>query len=260
LTDGAKARFARSWPSRATSDPDRVASLEFIVSLLLHPAMQALLLGLLAATCVWRRKPRVGLVAGALAVAWIWVASTPALALHLREGLVSPTPAEAAHGDAIVVLGGGIIPKGPWQGSGSRAGTGLTLWQEGYAPVMLVSGSDQARKLARGYQRSGVPAAALRVDATSTNTHENARNTAALLRAGGLGDILLVTSPIHMRRATAAFRHEGIEVAPTPADDDDQAVLAASAGWLPRREALTLTARCLREYVALWVYARRGWI
>ncbi|UPG92056.1 YdcF family protein [Luteibacter aegosomaticola] len=234
--------------------------LEFIVTLLLHPAVQALLLGLFAVACVWRRKPRAGLAAGILAVAWIWVASTPALALRLREGLVSTTPAAVAHADAIVVLGGGIIPKGPWQDSGSRAGTGLTLWQEGYAPLMLVSGSDQAHKLARGYQRLGVPASDLRVDDTSTNTHENARNTAALLRAGGLGDVLLVTSPIHMRRAAAAFRHEGIDVAPTPADDDDQAALAASAGWLPRRSALTLTARCLREYVALWVYSRRGWI
>lgn len=234
--------------------------LEYIVSRLLHPAVQALLLALLAGVCVLTRRPRLALALGMAAVAWIWVASTPALALHLRHGLVADAPGDTPRADAIVVLGGGAIPTGPWIRTGSRAGIGLGLWQEGYASVLLVSGRDQARKLAAGYARSGVPAGNLRVEATSRNTHENARNSAALLRADGLGQILLVTSPIHMRRASAAFRHEGVHVTPSPADDDDRSLLAASSGWLPRREALTLTARCLREYVALWAYARRGWI
>ncbi|HEY4092555.1 MAG TPA: YdcF family protein [Luteibacter sp.] len=233
--------------------------LEYLLSRLLHPAVQALLLGLLAAACVLARKPRIALSAGLLAVAWIWVASSPAVALLLRQGLVATTTG-TPRADAIVVLGGGALPIGPWNETATRAGIGLSLWQEGYAPVMLVSGVDQARTLASGYARSGVPANDLRVEATSANTHENARNAAALLHADGLGNILLVTSPIHMRRAAASFRHEGIHVSPAPADDDDHALLATSARWLPRREALTMTARCLREYAALWLYARRGWI
>jgi Uncharacterized conserved protein len=237
-----------------------VALLEYIVSRLLHPAVQALLIGLLAGGCVLAHRPRIALTLGLTAIAWLWVASSPAVALRLRHGLVAESPHEVAPADAIVVLGGGAIPRGPWIETGSRAGIGLGLWQEGRAPVLLVSGSDQARKLAAGYTRSGVPAQDLLVEARSRNTHENARNSAALLQADGLGTILLVTSPIHMRRASAAFRHEGVRVTPTPADDDDQALLARSRGWLPRREALTLTARCLREYVALWAYARRGWI
>jgi uncharacterized SAM-binding protein YcdF (DUF218 family) len=97
------------------------------------------------------------------------------------------------------------------------------------------------------------------VEGTSENTHENARNSAAILRAGGLSEVLLVTSAIHMRRAAGCFRHEGIVVSPVPADDG-HAKLTAVPAWLPRRDALTLTARCLREYVALWVYHWRGWI
>jgi len=234
--------------------------LEDLISRLLHPAVQALLLGLLAGGCVLARKPRAAFVAGAFAVAWIWVASSPAVALRLRDGLVGAPVASTPRADAIVVLGGGALPVGEWNETPTRAGVGLNLWQAGYAPLMLVSGRDQARALARGYSRAGVPLADLRVEASSANTHENARNAAALLRTGGLGNVLLVTSPIHMRRASAAFRHEGIHVAPVPSDDDNHTLLARSAGWLPRREALTLTARCLREYAALWIYARRGWI
>lgn len=236
------------------------ALLEYTLSRLLHPAVQALLLALLAAGCVLARRPRIALMAGLFAVAWIWIASTPLLALHLRQALVLPMEKPVQRTDAIVVLGGGRIPAGRWADSGTRAGTGLGLWREGYAPRLFVSGSDQARKLADGYAYFGVPHDEIGVEAVSRNTHENARNTAALLRGDGLHDILLVTSPIHMRRAAGAFRHEGIGVTPVPADDDDDAMLVDATGWLPRREALTLTARCLREYVALWVYARRGWL
>ncbi|QWT21728.1 YdcF family protein [Bacillus sp. NP157] len=231
-----------------------------MLSHLLHPAVQALLVGLLAVLCVVARRPRAALAAGLFAIAWVWVASSPAVALHLRQGLVTPASPAPARADAIVVLGGGKLPDGPWALAGSRAGTGLGLWREGYAPILLVSGSDQARTLAAGYTISGVPPADLRIEAKSRNTHENALNTAALLRADGRSAILLVTSPIHMRRAAASFRHEGIQVSAVPAADDDRVLLTDAAGWLPRREALTLTARCLREYVALWVYGHRGWI
>jgi hypothetical protein len=42
--------------------------------------------------------------------------------------------------------------------------------------------------------------------------------------------------------------------------DDGHAKLVVAPAWLPRRDALTLTARCLREYLALMVYHWRGWL
>jgi uncharacterized SAM-binding protein YcdF (DUF218 family) len=230
-----------------------------IAASLLHPAVQALLLGALSVTLVLLRKPVPALAIGIVAVAWIWIASTPALALALRGALATPPSLTQPRADAIVVLGGGKLPVDDWSRATTRAGTGLTLWREGFAPVLLVSGSDQASQLAEGYKISGVPLRDLRVEASSTNTHENARNSAAILRANGSTDILLVTSAIHMRRAAGAFRHEGVTVSPVPAADA-HAMLAKAPAWLPRRDALTLTARCLREYVALWIYRERGWI
>lgn len=226
---------------------------------LLHPAVQALLLALLSGALVLWRRPRAALAAGVFAFAWIWVASTPWLALHLREGLATVGPTTHPRADAVVVLGGGKLPVSDWSGTNTRAGMGLSLWREGLAPRVLVSGSDQAADLAQGFGASGVPGRALLIEDLSRNTHENARNSAALLKAAGLDHVLLVTSAIHMRRAAGAFRHEGIAVSPVPSNDG-HARLAAEPAWLPRREALTLTARCLREYVALWVYRRRGWI
>ena len=230
-----------------------------IAGRLTHPAVQALLLAILSTALVLWRRPRLAALSAMLAVAWIWVASTPALALSLRDGLATAPASSPPHADAIVVLGGGKLPVADWSRTTTRAGRGLTLWRDGLAPVLLVSGSDQADELARGFARSGVPGSDLRVEGSSVNTHENARNSAVILKASGLSDVLLVTSAIHMRRAAGCFRHEGIAVTPVPADDG-HGKLVAAPGWLPRRDALTLTARCLREYLALWFYHRQGWM
>jgi uncharacterized SAM-binding protein YcdF (DUF218 family) len=230
-----------------------------IVGRLTHPAVQGLLLALLSTALVLWRRPRTAALAAALALAWIWIASTPVLALHLRDGLATVPGSSTPHADAIVVLGGGNLPVADWSRTTTRAGRGLTLWRDGFAPLLLVSGSDQADDLARGFTLSGVPGGDLRVESRSVNTHENARNSAAMLKADGLSDVLLVTSAIHMRRAAGCFRHEGIVVTPVPAEDG-HGKLVVAPGWLPRRDALTLTARCLREYLALWFYHRRGWM
>lgn len=230
-----------------------------IATRLLHPAVQALLLGVLAAACVLLHRPRTALVSACVALAWIWLASTPALALALRAKLATPPPGGHPRADAIVVLGGGALPPGGWSRVTTRAGTGLSLWRQDRAPLLLVSGRDQARQLAEGYTLSGVPGRQLLVEGDSENTRENARDSALLLRSRGIDDVLLVTSSIHMRRAAAAFRKQGIAVSPAPVAEP-LASLAAAPPWLPRREALTMSARCLREYVALWVYRERDWI
>jgi len=226
---------------------------------LTHPAVQSLLLGALSLALVFRRRPGLAVCAGTLAVAWLWIASTPALALALRNTLAVTGETEPVHADAIVVLGGETLPRVAWSRVETRAGKGLALWRDGYAPLIVVSGSDQARTLAEGYAAAGVPVRDIRVETQSRNTHENARNSAAILAAGAASDILLVTSAIHMRRAAASFRKFGIKVLPEPTDDAYRALLGAPA-WLPRRDALSLTAQCLRERIALWVYHLRGWI
>lgn len=235
-----------------------IAAAMDIADHLIHPAVQALLLAVLSTASVLWRRPRLACALGILAAVWLAIASTPALALQLRKGLLTGRDDTSSHADAIVVLGGGVLPHGDWSRTTTRAGMGLSLWRAGKAPLLLASGSDQAVYLARGFAVSGVPAQALRVEDASVDTHENARDTAAILRDEGLHRIVLVTSDIHMRRAAACFRHEGMDVIEAPADA--LADLVAAPPWLPRRDALTLTARCLHEYVALWMYRQRHWL
>lgn len=226
---------------------------------LLHPAVQALLLGVVSCGLVVGRRPRMALVTACLALAWIGVASTPWFALALRRTLVDTPPTSPHSVDAIVVLGGGKLPVYDWSRRTTRAGMGYALWRQGFAPVLLVSGSDQALSMMRGLERAGVPAAALRIESTSRNTHENARDSAAILASQGMRDVLLVTADIHMRRAAGSFRHEGVRVTPAPVDDG-LGILSQAPAWEPRRDALTLTARCFREHVAQWSYRWHGWM
>jgi uncharacterized SAM-binding protein YcdF (DUF218 family) len=75
------------------------------------------------------------------------------------------------------------------------------------------------------------------VEDKSTDTWENASDSAAILRAEGITSIYLVTHSWHMRRALVAFQHTGLTVtaAPTSLDDplgpalDD--FLPRPAGW-----------------------------
>lgn len=159
---------------------------------------------------------------------------------------------------AIVVLGGGKLPAETMPAD-SRAGTALRLWDAGEAPLLLASGQDQADDLMRRFIVAGVPVAALRSEAGSENTHENAVASAAILKANGVEAVALVSSDIHLRRAAGCFRRAGLVVRPVAADEG-HALLVQAPAWWPRRDALTLTARSLREYVALWVYRRRGWM
>jgi uncharacterized SAM-binding protein YcdF (DUF218 family) len=50
----------------------------------------------------------------------------------------------------------------------------------------------------------------------STDTHENAEFSAAILRAAGIERIYLVTHSWHMPRARAAFARAGLAVTPAP--------------------------------------------
>jgi uncharacterized SAM-binding protein YcdF (DUF218 family) len=75
------------------------------------------------------------------------------------------------------------------------------------------------------------------IEDKSTDTWENASDSAAILRAEGITSIYLVTHSWHMRRALVAFQHTGLTVtaAPTSLDDplgpelDD--FLPRTAGW-----------------------------
>lgn len=205
----------------------------------------------------------------AIAVLWIWLCSTPVFARWLQHGLehqyAQKSASAYAQADAIVVLGGGKLPSrldwaaGDFDGPVTRLGFGLQLFRQARAGIILLSGNDQARKMEQRLLELGIPAGALLTEDESANTHQNALFSARLLKHEKLQRILLVTSGIHMPRAAASFTRQGLVVIPAPMPDSGASHRWTSYPWWPKRKALSLSTRCLREYFGLWAYRLLGW-
>ena len=229
-------------------------------------------LALASAALIWLvlRHYRTGAVLLVLSALWLGLCATPGFANLLQRGLQDQNPPRPATSyptaEAIVVLGGGEVPgfegeygDDPASIQTTRTGFGLELFRAGRASVILVSGeSGEAEEAAQMLMAQGVPHKSILVDNDSHTTHQNAVRSASLLRKTGLSRILLVTSPIHMPRAAATFRRQGLDVVPAPAIEPPVGA-AATPAWLPRRSALRRSRHCLREYIGRWVYELRGW-
>lgn len=236
-----------------------------------RPWNQAALLAVVGAVFLLARYYRTGAALLCAGVLWFGLCAAPSFALLLQRGLVgasSETPAEAYPlADAIVVLGGGAIPdttqdwdSDPADTEATRVGFGLLLYRAGRAPHVLLSGGHgAARHMAAELREQGVPAAALVTEERSMTTHQNALYSATILRREGWHRVLLVTSPMHMTRAAAAFRRQGLEVIEAPSLGHEAGYHRVQPGWRPRRTALWLSSRCLHEYIGLWMYKLRGW-
>ena len=108
--------------------------------------------------------------------------------------------------DAIVAISGD---------TGARAESAISLWKQGYAPLLIFSGGSSdpqsvasAELMKRAAIAAGVPETAIVVEGASATTEENAEKVALLMRGRGLRSAILVTSPYHQRRAALLFERE----------------------------------------------------
>jgi uncharacterized SAM-binding protein YcdF (DUF218 family) len=236
-----------------------------MVSLSYPPVLSAWVI--LLAVIVFATGRR-GLAAGlaAAAIAWTGLWSLPLCSDWLRDTLEDRNPVVQdarllPKADAIVVLGGGDVYG--WMRRPdvtaetlpySRVAAGARAWQAGRAPLVILSGgrggrTTEAAGMARAMVRLGVPGSALLLEQRSRDTRDNALYTARLAQAHGVHHVLLVTSAVHMPRASLWFRDAGIAV--TPIAVPEPSPLNGRAGWLPSRGALWRSGRALKEYAGL---------
>lgn len=106
--------------------------------------------------------------------------------------------------DAIVAISGD---------TGARTSTAISLWKQGFAPIIVFSGSaidpdsvSSAEIMRREALRQGVPENATIIEPASATTEENASEVTKLMVARKLRSAILVTSPYHQRRAALLFK------------------------------------------------------
>lgn len=251
-----------------------MGALKPLLTALVMPPLSLLLLALLGLLLIYRKKRGAGsglaLATGSLAL--LWALSCHGTAVWLARSML-PQFAPLAIArlasekvQAIVVLGGGMLPEAPEYGepqpgatSAARLRYGLWLARQSALPVAFSGGmgwaasdhppafeADVAARVA--LQEHGVKLRWL--EAQSRDTSENARLLAPLLLRDGVLRIALVTSASHMPRAAAAFETAGLQVLPAPTGFT-LPVRRGLIEWFPSASGLLASQQVLHEWLAI---------
>lgn len=163
-----------------------------------------------------------------------------------------------APADAILVLGGG---------SGERTQQGVALYQQKYAPLLIISAEGNHSLYSQTFQwataaralaiAGGVPADRILLIETSTSTRDDALLSKELCLQKGLRSLIIVSEPFHTRRAAWTFRkaYKGTDIRlmiyPV------QQSWYTGASWWFTEEGFLAT---VNEYVKLAYYLIRGYL
>ena len=132
---------------------------------------------------------------------------------------------DATPADAIVVLGAAQYDGRPSPQLAARLDHVVTLYEQGVAPVVVVTGGKQpndrfteAESSAQYLVDRGVPAEAIVMESSGRTTYESMAGTADLLDQRGLDRVVVVTDPYHALRSRLIAQDVGLTayVSPTP--------------------------------------------
>jgi uncharacterized SAM-binding protein YcdF (DUF218 family) len=189
---------------------------------------------------------------------WLLVALGP-VSDAMCDGLVRRDPLEPA--DAIFVLGSSVQKDDELTTDAtSRLLHGLELLGQGLASRLIVSElrPPQGRHAAaarRAMERLRLEAELIAVGPVRT-TREEALLVGRLCRERGFRRLLVVTSPLHSRRACAALEREGVATLSSPGMETRFDLEALDH---PSQRLLAFGA-ALHERLGLLVYRWRGWL
>jgi uncharacterized SAM-binding protein YcdF (DUF218 family) len=240
-----------------------------LIAMLLPPVN--LVLAILVGVVLLRRFPRFARWLTGIAALLLLVLGMPAVSgamlCALERNLPMTPPADKPPG-AIVILGGEVmrikggpsdVTVGPL--SLERLRAGAALWRKTQLPI-LVSGGDVGEDtppvalLMRDSLVEDFHVPVRWVEDRSADTWQNARDSAAILRAAGITSVYVVTHAWHERRAMIAFADTGITAtaAPTPLDRPATPILL---DFVPRVSSWETSYFALHEWIGgLWYELR----
>lgn len=138
------------------------------------------------------------------------------VAIYARRS--DPGPADAA-----LVLGAAVYTDRPSPVFEERIRHAVELYRTGAVRRLVMTGGKSPgdrvseAEAARDWAlRHGVPADAILLEAQSRTTQENLALAQPLLRGHKIGRVLVVSDPLHMRRAVGIARKLGIDAHPSP--------------------------------------------
>ncbi len=180
--------------------------------------------------------------------------------------------------DVAIVLGGmfeynGDLDEITIRRQGDRLFKAISLYKTGKVEKLLISG-DSGYLSERGLHEAkqvkallitwGIPETDIISEEKSVNTHENAVESAKILKQSypHYNRFILVTSGIHMKRSLACFEKEGIQC--TPFSTDLYASQSGNYYWdqyiIPNLDTFNLWNKLFKEVVGYISYSVVGYI
>jgi uncharacterized SAM-binding protein YcdF (DUF218 family) len=253
--------------------------------LFIYPVGASCLFLVLSIIALIRDRLRIAIAGNIAALAILALMGNPIISSFLVRSLeMAHVPAgPLPQAEAIVLLGGVAGPAFPPQPTvhlyeADRLVYAAELYSQHKAPLIVVDGTksnwdktvpSESELMVQVLKKLGVPGSAILQESLSRNTHDGGLNVRQVLLDHDIHKVLLITSALHMPRALAVFKHEGIDAIPAPTDFDNSVALPRSTlkilkdtalDLLPNAESLEQSSRALKEYVGLIAYRIAGWI
>ncbi len=218
----------------------------------------------------YHRLGRAFIISGFVLLYLLSIQPVSDLLMRPLERSFPPLRTTAVRANAIVVLSGGVkdlswvgLKSEPSGTSLERLFAGVRLYKLFHLPLVLSGGSgdptnlemSEADALGRIAMSLGVPRKDIVVERKSRNTIESAK---ALKKNFRGKRIILVTSAFHMKRASAMFKAQGLDIIPAPAGYTSEQRGFSLFTLIPTADHLCTTATALHEYLSFLWYKGRG--
>jgi uncharacterized SAM-binding protein YcdF (DUF218 family) len=160
------------------------------------------------------------------------------------------------HGDAIVILGGGVYSLSSLtEDTSNRVLTGFLLYRKTKLPIIVSDGTfeggtSDANAMAYVLKEMGVEPERIIEENKSKDTAQNAFYVSEICKTKGFKKLILVTSAYHLKRSEKLFKRMGLKVLPYPADFKRKNYYNIYS-FLPKFSIFAASSKAIREYIAL---------
>lgn len=160
---------------------------------------------------------------------------------------------EKCRADVAIILGAGATDAGVLPVYRERINHGIWLYENGYVSAIIVTGGigDGNQKsdayIAKQYaMEQGVPESAVYVEEESTITQENIANSKKIMDDLSFDTAIIVSDPLHMKRAMLMASDYGIEAYSSPTPTSMYRSLKTKLPFLCREEFFYVGYRLYR--------------
>ena len=197
-----------------------------------------------------RIRPTTRLILSAVLLAVIITLGTVAIRIVAFGNEVRESSADAA-----IVLGAAAWGKNPSPVYRERINEAISLYKLGRIHSIIFTGGTREpgfpseAEVGRQFSaRHGVPLTAMLVDVESRNTWQNLQRAKLLMASAGIRSALLVSDPLHMRRAITMASDLDIQALPAPTPSSRYQSWETWGKFLWRETWLYLSYLALRRF------------